>query len=177
MKIFLLFASVLISFFASAQTEVKWLTHKDSGYDLSIQYPSDWQLKPPGPKNRFFVTSYQESGVDKFRENLNCITPRDVEKGFTIQMAKDKTVKALSENFSDFKIINSGYSKWNNVSSFEIEYTYKQTSDNTTYNLHMLQKMAIIKGKFYTLTYTSLSDSYEKYISTIRRMIQSFKVL
>ena len=69
MKLFILAFSLLIAFFVSAQTgntKVKWLTHTDSAYNLTIDYPSDWQLKPPTQKACFFVTSYLESDKDNF---------------------------------------------------------------------------------------------------------------
>lgn len=179
MKLSFLAACLFIAFSATAQpgsATVKWLLHKDSLYNLSMQYPSDWQLKPPTQNARFFVTSYPESGADNFRENVNCIVPKPVDKGVTIQMAETDIVNTLSGNLPGFKIVRSGYSKWNNVNSYEIEYTCVQTSGETTYNLHMLQKVAIIKGKLYALTFTSLTDAYDQYIATVRRMIQSFKV-
>lgn len=180
MKILILIASLLIAFFVSAQpgnTEVKWLTHTDSAYKLSIQYPSDWELKPPKTKTRFFITSYPESDKDNFRENLNCTVPSDIGKNTTIQMAEEDILKTLPQSLGDFKIVQSNYSKWNNVDAYEIEYTCTQTNNDVTYHLHMLQKIAIINGKLYALTYTSMNDSYEKYINTIRRMFESFKVL
>jgi hypothetical protein len=180
MKPSTLIVSLLIAFSASAQTGntgVKWFTHTDTTYNLSIEYPSDWQLKPPTEKARFFVTSYPESDNDKFRENLNCLVPGDIEKEVTMKMVEDDIIKTLSESLPDFKIVQSNYSQWNKARAYEIEYTCTQKSNDITYDLHMLQKVAIIKGKFYGLTYTALSDSYEKYIRTVRRMFESFKVL
>nr|WP_294904332.1 PsbP-related protein [uncultured Lacibacter sp.] len=179
MKQFLLIAILFISFFSSAQTasqEVKWLKHKDTAYNLSIQYPSHWQLKPPSGNSRFFVTSYPESDEDKFRENLNCLIPSPVEEGTTIQQAEEEIVQTLSAMMSEFKIVQSGYSKWNNVNSYQIEYTCVFISGDVRYDLHMLQKAAIINGKLYVLTYSAKNDSYEKYIDMIRKMIDSFKV-
>ncbi len=180
MKTSSLFAVLLFSFLSSAQTgdtEVKWLVHKDATFNVSIQYPSNWQLKPPNKNTLFFVTSYPESDKDYFRENLNCIIPSKTQEGLTIQMAEEEIVGTLSESLTDFKLIQSGYSTWNKVDAFEIEYTCTQAGNDLTYNLHILQKTAIIKGKLYALTYTSLADAYEKYIGTIRKMFASFKVL
>lgn len=141
-----------------------------------IQYPSDWQLKPPTEKTRFFITSYPESDADNFRDNLNCIAPRPVEKNVTIQMAEADIIKALSEGLPGFKLIKSSNPKWNNVSSYEIEYSCTQTRENYTYYLHMLQKVAIIDGMLYALTFTSEDPFYKKNIGTVRKMIESFKV-
>lgn len=133
-------------------------------------------MKPPTARARFFITSYFESDKDKFGDNLNCIAPRPLEKSVTIQMAEADITKSLSENLADFKIINSGYSQWNNVTAYEIEYSCSQTSGNDTYYLHILQKVAIIEGKLYALTFTSEDEFYKKNIDTVRKMIESFKV-
>lgn len=91
-------------------------------------------------------------------------------------MAETDITKTLSENLSDFKIINSGYSNWNNVTAYEIEYSCTQASGNDTYYLHILQKVAIIKEKLYALTFTSEDEFYKKNIGMVRKMIESFKV-
>lgn len=179
MKLSFLSALLLLVVSATAQqgaTTVKWLTHKDSAYGLSIQYPSNWQLKPPNANARFFITSYPESDADNFRENLNCIVPSPVKKGVTLKAAVEDINNTLSGNLSGFELVHSGYSTWNGVNSYEIEYVCTQTSGENTYELHMLQKIMILKGKLYALTFTSLTESYDKYIGDIRRMIQSFKV-
>lgn len=176
-----IFASMLFAGFSTvAQTDTSkavWLTHKDAEYNLSIEYPSDWTLKPPSASARFFITSRAESPSDNFKENLNCIVPSDVSAGSTIQQQEEDITKTLSESLDNYKLVQSNYSKWNNVNAFEIEYTCSQTSDGTTYNLHILQKVAIIKGKLYALTYTSLVDSYDRFIGAIRKMIRSFRVM
>jgi hypothetical protein len=179
MKTFFFAVSLFIAFSATAQPEsspVKWLTHTDSLHNLTIEYPSDWQLKPPTERARFFITSYAESDKDKFRDNLNCIAPKPLEKSITIQMAETDITKSLSENLPDFKIINSGYSQWNNVNAYEIEYSCTQNSGKDVYSLHILQKVAIIDAKLYALTFTSEDEFYKKNIGTVRKMIESFKV-
>lgn len=179
MKISFLSACLFLAYFATAQSgtsTVKWLTHKDSLYNLSIQYPSNWQLKPPNENARFFITSYPESAADNFRENLNCIVPSPVKKGVTLKAAEEDINNTLSGSLPGFELVHSGYSSWNGVNSYEIEYVCTQTSGENTYELHMLQKIMILKGKLYALTFTSLTDSYDKYIGDIRKMIQSFRV-
>lgn len=179
MKLSFLAACLLITFSLTAQPgnlPVKWLTHTDSLYKLTIQYPSDWILKPPTKNARFFISSPLESDVDDFSDNINCIVPSPVEKNVTIQMAEEDIINTLSKNLPDFKIINSGYSEWNNTTAYEIEYTCTHAGEDNTYSLHMLQKVAIIKGKLYALTFTSEDEFYKKNIGTIRKMIASFKV-
>lgn len=179
MKKYFLAFCLFIAFAANAQNgnaPVQWLTHTDTAYNLTIQYPSNWQLKPPNTKTRFFITSYPESDADNFRDNLNCIIPSPVEKTTTIQMAEKDITETLSGNLPDFKIINSGYSTWNNVTAYEIEYSCSQESGGTTFYLHILQKVAIINGKLYALTFTSEDEFFKKNIGTVRKMIESFKV-
>jgi hypothetical protein len=156
----------------------KWNTQKDSVYNFTFQYPSDWQLKLPNTNTRFFITSYQENETDIFRENINCVT-RDLGKnqqGFKISMAEDAIKKALSEKLKDYVLIKSAYSKWNNAEMLEIEYTCTQEANGTELSIHMLQKMAVVKGRLFTITYTAEATSYQKYIETVQKVIAFFKV-
>lgn len=178
MKLLFLIAGLFITFISSAQTgnsDVKWLLHKDSAYNVSIQYPSDWQLKPANDRSRFFIASYPETEEDKFRENLNCVV-HNIEDGSTIQQAEEDIVKTLTGIMAEFKIVQSGYSKWNNADAYELEYTCTYANTDVKYDLHMLQKATIINGKLYVLTFSALNTTYDKYIGKVRKMFDSFKI-
>jgi hypothetical protein len=179
MKLLSSIICLLFTVTLNAQTpQPKWNTQKDSVYNFTFQYPSDWDLKLPNTNTRFFVTSKQESETDLFRENINCVT-RNLGKGqegFKISMAEDAIKKALSEKLTNYVLTRSAYSKWNNAQMLEMEYTCTQEVNGKELDIHMLQKMAVVKGQLFTITYTAEADSYPKYIATVQKVIASLKV-
>ena len=181
MKIIIALLSGLLAFAASnAQTgnavKTRWIKQQDSSFNFSFQYPADWQLKLPGTNTRFFVTSYLENDSDNFRENINCITRKLEDTGFSIRSAEAVIKESLATNFSNFKLIKSGYVKWNDTDAFYIEYTCLQKTADTEFETHMYQQMANAGGLFFTLTYTAESKSFSRYEAVIKKIIQSVKV-
>jgi PsbP len=155
--------------------KTKWLTHYDSSYHFSFQYPEDWQLKLPGTNTRFFVTSYPENDSDNFRENINCIVRKMEDTGFKIKTAEADIKATLAEKMTDFKMLRSGYKKWNGKDALYMEYTCTNKSEDLVYYIHIYQQVAIWRGILYTMTYTSESKSYSKYWNTISTIMQSLK--
>lgn len=175
----------IISFFAvntiqaqntNTPTPTKWLTYLDSGFRFTVQYPSDWEFKKPNTNTRFFITSYKENETDNFRENINCIARRLEQQNFTIKMAEEAIKTSLAEKLTNYHLIKSAYIQWNNAETLELEYTCKQSAEGVEYDIHMLQRMAVIKGTLFTLTFTSETQVYDKYIATVRKVYNSLKV-
>ena len=158
------------------KTKTQWLTYSDSLYNFAVQYPSNWEFKTPGTNTRFFITSYNETDADNFRDNVNCIARKLEQKDFKINQAEEAIKKSLKEKYSDFTLLNSGYTQWNGTEALEMEYTFTNTSDGVTYNIHLLQRMAVVKEVLFTITFTAEAKSYQKYIDVVRKVLQSFKV-
>jgi hypothetical protein len=171
--------SILWSYQLTAQKNdipADWSLYTDTVYHYSVRYPANWEFKPKNTNTRFFVTSYKENEEDKFRENINCIVREMDDKGFTIKMAEDAIKKSLREKMKDYQLLRSEYMTWNNSETLEIEYTCTQTANDITYSIHLLQRMGVVKGILFTLTYTAEEKSYSKYIDTVKKVLQSLKV-
>jgi len=176
---FLLFVSmVIVNNLCAQQTKetTNWLTQTDTLHHFSFSYPAEWTLKLPGTNTRFFVTSPKKTDNDDFRENINCITRVLEQKDFTVKMAEDAIKESLSEKLTDFKLLRSEYITWNGSETLEIDYTCTRESEGTTYYIHILQRMAVIGGTLFTLTFTSEADTYSKYLPTVKKIMQSLKV-
>jgi hypothetical protein len=180
MKKFLFsFFCFLFTLSLSAQksnTFIEWVTYTDSLYNFTVLHPSDWEFKTPGTSTRFFVTSYADSDTDNFRENVNCIVRKIEQTDFKISQAEDALKKSLGEKLKNFTIINSVYSQWNDAETLEMEYSCTRTSNGTEFRVHNLQRMAVVNGILFTLTYTAEEGSYNKYIGTVKKVIASLKV-
>ncbi|MGQ0739941.1 MAG: PsbP-related protein [Bacteroidota bacterium] len=170
----LLFSSQLIA--QKNEIPPDWPSFTDTAYNYSVRYPADWEFKQKNTNTRFFVTSYTENDGDKFRENINCIVRVLDEKGFTIKTAENAIKKSLSEKLQDYALLRSGYLTWNNSEALELEYTCTQTASAVSYSIHMLQRIAVVKGNLFTLTYTAEQKSYSRYIDTVKKVLASLRV-
>ncbi len=165
------------SLIAQSATETgTWLQHTDTAYNFTVQYPGNWQFKLPGTNTRFFITSYTENDADAFRENINCLARKIEDSNFIISSAKESILSSLEKKFEDFKLIKSGYVKWNDTDALQLSYTCTQQTGGSTFKTHMFQQMAMVKGILYVLTFTSEINSYDKYIEMVNKVISSFKV-
>lgn len=173
--IFSVFASSGIQLHAQT-TKEGWRIQRDSVYNFTFLYPDSWTLKLPGTTTRFFVTSKAESDTDQFRENVNCIARQLQQKDFKVSDAADDIKKTLAENLKEYTLIHSGYSTWNNAETLTLEYTCSQESNGNKYNLHLLQKIAVVKGILFTFTYTADAAKYDKFLTTINKIINSVKI-
>ena len=153
----------------------EWLQLTDTTYKFTISYPAQWTLKLPNTNTRFFFTSPVTSESDKFRENVNGITRKIEEKGFTILMATDNIKESLAKKLQNFKLINATESKWFGADMLELEYSGTNETDGIKYNVHFLQRMAVINGTLITLTYTAEDLQYENYLTIVRKIFDSFQ--
>jgi hypothetical protein len=183
MKILCCLLTAAMGFTAALTAQTKpladtaaWRTYTDTAYEFTMRYPAAWEFKPRSTNTRFFVTSYKENDADRFRENLNCIVRVIEQQGFTARAAEAAIKKSLSEKLKDYRLIHSAYTTWNGVAALELDYTCTQESGGDTYNLRMYQRLAIIKSTLFTLTFTAEAGSYDKYVGTVKKMVQSLKV-
>jgi hypothetical protein len=158
------------------QDNTNWVSHTDTTYHFTVMRPDNWQFKLPGTNTRFFITSYAENAADNFRENINCIARKMDSPGFVISSAEDVIKRSLKEKMPDYNELSSEYVKWNNAEALQLSYTSNQDINGTTVNIHLFQLVAVVKDILYTITFTSRSDSYDKYIGVVNKVIQSFKI-
>jgi PsbP len=179
--IFTMFILLTAAPAVQAQTTVavppSWKKHTDSVYNFTLYYPPEWKLKLPGTTTRFFVTSQPENENDKFNENLNCVARALQQSNFKVTDAEEDIKKTLQDNLKDYHLIYSGYSTWNQVQMFTLEYRCTKEDSGKTYHLHMLQKIAVVKGILFTLTYTAEENSYAKFSDSINKMIGLMKIM
>lgn len=176
MKKTCLFIALLVAVSVSGQnnsTAPCWHLQQDEVYHFSFFYPDDWTLKLPGTNTRFFVTSPVETDNDMFRENVNLLVRKAGAGETSVKTAEADIRSTLSANLKNFKVIRSVYLKWNNLETYNIEYTCTQSSEGKDYNLHMNQWITISKGNLFVFTFTAEADAYATYFPTIERIFQS----
>ena len=156
-----------------------YLTYKNSMYGFEIQYPSNWEKIDFGEAieedDRHIVVTFlspPEDALDVFREYLV------IQVGIpmfdrSLEQNVDAQINSLRHSLPDFEIVESNATTvagGNRV--YTIVYTFKVGEDE-----YKATEFWIIKGdKLYYLKYSTESEKSDNHGSTIRKMIDSFRI-
>jgi hypothetical protein len=156
-----------------------YLTYKNSMYGFEIQYPSNWEKIDFGEAieedDRQIVVTFlspPEDALDVFREYLV------IQVGIpmfdrSLEQNVDAQINSLRDSLPDFEIIESNATTvagGNRVHT--IVYTFKVGEDE-----YKATEFWIIKAdKLYYLKYSTESEKSDNHGSTIRKMIDSFRI-
>jgi serine/threonine-protein kinase len=151
------------------------LPYVNSTYGIKLQYPSSWDNEENGTR--------QDTGTDVVTFSppaINSNASLDIsiddisdEKGIALSQYANNGISDLKQSLKSFKLV--GLST-NNVlaglPAYKSIYTY---ADQNTIFKDM--EIGAIKGdKAYILTYEAGMNEYDKYLSIIQEMINSFQI-
>jgi hypothetical protein len=156
-----------------------YLTYKNSMYGFEIQYPSNWEKIDFGEAieedDRQIVVTFlspPEDALDVFREYL-VIQVGMLMVHRSLEQNVDAQINSLRDSLPDFEIVESNATTvagGNRVHT--IVYTFKVGEDE-----YKATEFWIIKGdKLYYLKYSTESEKSDNHGSTIRKMIDSFRI-
>lgn len=156
----------------------QWISYTDTAFAYTVSYPAAWEFKPLHNGSRFVVTSKLENNKDAFKENIGCIVRRmeQAPKEFSLRLAEEAVKKELAARLKDLKIIATTYTTWNKAEALNIEYTFTQEQDFKQYKIHIWQRMAVIKGNLFNITYTADEAGYKKYLPVMTKLLSTLKV-
>lgn len=161
----LLFIILLLAInFTFSQTE--WANFEKDNF--SIDYPKDWSLDTSGQMNSQFLLFSKVEENDTFRENVNLII-QDL-KG------QDMTLKSfikLSENQITSMVENGKIIESENHGSYQ---SVIWSGFISGYNLKFKQFLFIKDEKANVLTFTALETTFDAYIETGAKILDSFKL-
>jgi len=154
-----------------------WNKHTDQVHRFTFEYPADWTLKLPESNTRFFVTSPAENEADRFWENVNCIARKLDDPAPDLKVIEEAVLASLSKTQKDYALVMLDHSPWNQCPSFELVYTFTaQTPSGDDYPIKILQRVAVVKGTLFTITFTSEQRSYDAFVDTARGVIESLAI-
>jgi hypothetical protein len=156
-----------------------YLTYKNSRYGFEIQYPSNWEKIDFGQAieedDRHIVVTFlspPEDTLDLFREYL-VIQVGMLMVHRSLEQNVDAQINSLRDSLPDFGIVESNATTvagGNRVHT--LVYTFKVGEDE-----YKVTEFWIIKAdKLYYLKYSTESEKSDNHGSTIRKMIESFKI-
>ncbi|MEI7736399.1 MAG: PsbP-related protein [Ferruginibacter sp.] len=151
--------------FRTKSWQQSWLSVTDSTEDITVNYPSNWQLKHNTGKALFVIKSPEENPSDSFIENINLIV-RDVtqEGQLDFKTLKEAVLKQLSASMDSFNLIYTKGIKWNLENGFEIN--YKMIDKSSQMHINITQRFLYNDSRLFVCTYTSQGLKKDRYRST-----------
>ena len=160
-------------------TTAEYLTYENSMYGFGIQYPSNWEKIDFGQAieedDRHIVVTFlspPEDALDLFREYLV------IQVGIpmfdrSLEQNVDAQINSLRDSLADFGIVDSNATTLAGGNrAHTLVYTFKVGEDE-----YKVTEFWIIKAdKLYYLKYSTESEKSDNHGSTIRKMIDSFRI-
>ena len=159
-------------------TTASYLTYKNSMYGFEIQYPSNWEKVDFGQAieedDRHIIVTFlspPEDPSDIFREYL-VIQVGKLMFNRSLEQYVDTQINSLRDSLPDFGIVESNATTVAGNRAHTIVYTFKVGEDE-----YKMTEFWTIKGdKIYYLKYSTESEKSDSHGSTIRKMIDSFRI-
>ena len=149
--------------------EVAWKTYSDTKERVSMQYPATWEKKDVKNTVFFFWAPFLQSG-QKFRENVN-LSVGDAEDLYLIEYLMDARTK-MPQQLEGFKELGSKYVKIGGRDCARMTYQFRHGEMVFQSVLYIF----LNNGKAYTLNFSALPNSFDKYFPTFDKMANSFRI-
>jgi hypothetical protein len=155
-------------------TTSPFLTYKNPTYRIRIQYPSDWEKLEFNQRNIIVIfRSPPENSSDTKLENLLIQVGNLPSQNITLDEIASANINALNQSLIDFELIelNATTLSGNNP-AHKVVYTNREGKDERK----TMQVLSIKEDKVYLITYTAEASRYDRYLPTIQKMIDSFRI-
>lgn len=141
---------------ATNAATTNWLSHTDATTGITVKYPSTWRLKTTNPKTPIVLHAPSEGDSDDFSENINYIV-RDLPPNQKVMLADISTSvrNGLTNVVDDFKLEYEKNLQWLGVKAVEFSYTGTSKGENAGFQIKLLQRIALVKGKMVLATYSA----------------------
>jgi len=141
---------------------------KYSKDNYTIDYPDSWKLDISGQYNTEFLIFSSSNITDNFRENVN-LTIENLPRNITLSQYAEAAKKQVATVLK-VKTISSNIIQRNGNEIFEIVWQgYVNNND-----LKFKQQCHIKNGKAYIITFTAKQTTYDNYIDTAAKILNSF---
>lgn len=172
-KYFIFIAFIFVFLFNISYCNTEKYVNKDFGF--SIVPPAGWSIQDGKPYNLVVLFIGPAEGGFSPNFNLNIV---DVPFGVSeineelVEIIKSQ-LKALEDYLGTIDFISEGERKVAKYNGFELEY-FVYVGDDVV--IEQKQVYLIHKGKFYVFTFSSLADSFDKYLPLFEKSLNSFEI-
>lgn len=153
--------------------------YENPKFGIKLEYPTNWDVyeyqraQGTGATNLVTFLSPLQNNFDRFKENLDIqINHLSNEKGINISKYVSNMVNDLKQSYEGFKIIELNTRGLFLGGSPAYEILYTSVEDSIRYTLEVGE---LKEDKAYILTYDAEAASYNSFLPTIQKMIDSFQ--
>ena len=157
--------------------------YTNSKFNFSIQYPSDWnltenQLRPElaNTSSTIEITSPFEGSKDLLQEKF-LININKLQENITFNEYVDNALNEFKNEYRDFKLISNNSTMIDNHNGRKLSYSYIAGIEPLSIKLIMIHNIISDGNKVYVLTFGTPPDKYYEYLSSVQKMVNSFKIL
>jgi len=152
----------------SCKNKAEDVFKKHTKDNYSIEYPESWDLDTSGQYNTQFLIFSNTGIIDTFRENVN-LTIENLPSNVTLTQYAEAAKQQIAP-IPKVKTISSNIIQINGNEVFEIVWQgYVNNAD-----LKFKQQCRIKDNKAYIVTFTAKQTTYDTYIDTAEKILNSF---
>ena len=154
------------------EPEIKLSPYQNSNQNFNIDYPDTWSSQN---RDDFFATgvvfvSPLEDDSDQFKERVSVLI-EDLAKDTSLAQYTEESlaeIKRLSDpNIKEAQTINLGADEGRQI---------VYTSQENELPVQRMQTWSVKNNQAYVITYTAKPETYDKYLLTVEKMIESFQM-
>jgi serine/threonine-protein kinase len=157
----------------TTEAEIKLSLYEDSSQGFKVGYPELWSKEN---RDDFFATgviffSPLENDQDTFKEQVSILVevlPPDMSLAKYTDESITEIKKLSDPNVSKAQTINLGKQE-----AQQVVYSGEENGNP----VRRMQTWSIKNNQAYVITYTAQPDSYESYLPTVEKMIESFETI
>lgn len=173
LKYFVFIVVFFVALFSLSYCDTERYVNKDFGF--SITPPAGWSIQDGKPYNLVVIFIGPAEGGFSPNFNLNIV---DVPIGVSeINEEIIETIKSQLEALGDYlgtvDFISEGEREISKYKGYELEY-FVYVGDDVV--IEQKQVYLINNGKFYVFTFSSLSDTFDKYLPLFEQSLSSFEI-
>jgi hypothetical protein len=153
-----------------------FLTYENPIFGIRIQYPFDWEklefIRRDSSGIAVIFRSPPENASDTKLENLLIQVGNLPFQNISLEALINASVDNLRNSLVDFELVESTATTISYNPAHKIVYTDTVGQDE----LKTMQVLSIKEDKVYLITYTAEASRYDRYLPTIQKMIDSFRI-
>ena len=150
------------------QGQQPFLPYRNPNLDVSIQYPSDWELQEESDDKLRFI---KQEGFVTADLNVEDIDQSDT----TLSEYAITRINELRTQRPEFQLVsNEPTTISKNIPAQKVVYTFEREEDGKANKV--MRIWSANEGKLYTLAYIAESSQYDQYLPKFQRMVDSFSI-
>ena len=161
---------------STAPTTVGYKTYEIPGKQVTISYPSDWEINTQHPGTIVQIFAPLEDTTDSFKENINIVATDLSQYSITDEEFFDTSHKG-AQALQDYQEVAYENTTLDGNPAKRLTYVAAfPTKDNVVLNLKFVQILTLKDKKSYAVTCTFKENSFDKYVTSCNNMVDSIKI-